>query len=887
MFVRCVSSRNSNFQLDTLVTLSESTENVSNFEIICVQISCKICKQNFNFNEKLYQHIRNHEVLKFVKNFRFSINTVNLICEIEKTSFVSFKFLVSFAKFSKSIFEFATTSSVTSLKHSNFLLFSLEMKSDSTKKLATCRHCKQTFSFKKMFRQHKQEQHVKKLIVNSHFSINAIKSTCESIEISTINSSFFVSLVVQSNTLFLFANLDIFNSNRFHQNLEKKRFNEIVIFIQHFQYCQQLYCESKVLKWMKVIFYDFVDIWFENQSNFIFLHDFNIVLTKTFFATSKNLILNTKTILQIDSSKATCRHCDEIFNFKKSFRKHKSEQHSKQHVKNFRFENNAIKLLCTIEKKLVVMNSFVSFELQIFIATSKQIFESILIFEIIISQKSIHFSVHTLETVSESKKNKSIQCFFISSKSSFQTFESEHREISVQEFSDICSFFSNNIVNSTCEIVEKLIIISIAKISKLISKQNVEWRFRIVYLFTKLKTFRLNFSLNTFVIISKIIKNVSNQEIACVRTMCKFCKQNFNFNKKFFEHINEHEILKRINTIKTTCEFENKSIDICSSFLHESLIFATSKNLTSNTKTFMQFDSSRWFNFQLRAFDSASKSMKKFSIQQIVCARICKRCKQNFNFNNKFHEHIREHHVRKSVKSLNFRIFASEIAYKIKKKSTIVCLFVSFDSFIFFATSKSIFCFASISSKCSRFSIATFNITSKSMKKLSINCSFTFSISFSRTFVSKHQKSYLIIDDLNRMFVENFKSFDLRQHHNRRFFSQSFDFCQFDRSCSIFSKKFHLIIENLFEMFDEKFKKKIYFKIKTTCFFKHFQIKCKSSFISNLQSIKSRRLIKILLKKSWVTIILLFWISLFDNIHTKWEHKKCANVKALISTKTY
>ena len=38
--------------------------------------------------------------------------------------------------------------------------------------------------------------------------------------------------------------------------------------------------------------------------------------------------------------------------------------------------------------------------------------------------------------------------------------------------------------------------------------------------------------------------------------------------------------------------------------------------------------------------------------------------------------------------------------------------------------------------------------------------------------------------------------------------------------------------------------KKIYFRIKTTYFFKHFQIKCKSLFISNLQSIKSRQLIK-------------------------------------------
>ena len=51
------------------------------------------------------------------------------------------------------------------------------------------------------------------------------------------------------------------------------------------------------------------------------------------------------------------------------------------------------------------------------------------------------------------------------------------------------------------------------------------------------------------------MKNASIQEIACVQTLCKFCKQNFNFNKKLFEYIREHKILKRINIIKTSCEF--------------------------------------------------------------------------------------------------------------------------------------------------------------------------------------------------------------------------------------------------------------------------------------------------------------------------------------------
>ena len=232
---------------------------------------------------------------------------------------------------------------------------------------------------------------------------------------------------------------------------------------------------------------------------------------------------------------------------------------------------------------------------------------------------------------------------------------------------------------------------------------------------------------------------------------------------------------------------------------------------------------------------------------------ICKHCDANFNFKNKFHEHIREHHVQKFVisfvtsKNSNFRFFTSEFKYKIKKKSTVTCSSVSFVSSIFFATSKSIICFASIfeseSSMRSHFSIATLDITSKqteiasmltirkftskrveiatfncsfafsfiffatsrsqifsakivsrsvlssdsnfpivthkitskSMKNLSINCSFIFSISFFRTFVLLYQKFYLIIDDLIRMFREKFKSFDLHLHQKRRFSSRNID----------------------------------------------------------------------------------------------------------------
>ena len=58
------------------------------------------------------------------------------------------------------------------------------------------------------------------------------------------------------------------------------------------------------------------------------------------------------------------------------------------------------------------------------------------------------------------------------------------------------------------------------------------------------------------------------------------------------------------------------------------------------------------------------------------------------------------------------------------------------------------------------------------------------------------------MNDLSRMFDEKSRSFDLQQYQNRALSSRSFDVRQ------SYSIKSHLIIENLFEMFNEKFRKK-------------------------------------------------------------------------------
>ena len=74
-----------------------------------------------------------------------------------------------------------------------------------------------------------------------------------------------------------------------------------------------------------------------------------------------------------------------------------------------------------------------------------------------------------------------------------------------------------------------------------------------------------------------------------------------------------------------------------------------------------------------------------------------------------------------------------------------------------------------ITSKRSRLSLSTFKLISKRVKIASSTSFATF------TSMLRNQKLYLTIDDLNRMFREKFKSFDLSQHQKRRSSLQRFD----------------------------------------------------------------------------------------------------------------
>ena len=212
----------------------------------------------------------------------------------------------------------------------------------------------------------------------------------------------------------------------------------------------------------------------------------------------------------------------------------------------------------------------------------------------------------------------------------------------------------------------------------------------------------------------------------------------------------------------------------------------------------------------------------------------CRRCFAKFSNNIKFHQHIQNHHQKKFTNEfakitsseivLSTIFFTSEAKFaertssefaKFTSKSMIAMstFFATFTSnestlmlvssidqsktifnnslfLISFATSKqSIFTnFATsrksifwveivlrsvIASKSSRLSVFTSKMISTCTKIASIICSF-----ISQTSNSKHQKSYLIIEDLFEMFVEKFTKSNLLHIKKRVFFSIVFSFRQ-------------------------------------------------------------------------------------------------------------
>ena len=193
------------------------------------------------------------------------------------------------------------------------------------------------------------------------------------------------------------------------------------------------------------------------------------------------------------------------------------------------------------------------------------------------------------------------------------------------------------------------------------------------------------------------------------------------------------------------------------------------------------------------------KLFEKIRITKIKAeAFACKRCFAKYFNNIKFHEHIRDHHAKRSKfdvssifivslstssHSIIFSFDTSNFVITSKSQQTIVILSnisssTSFHSIISSPfTSKRIF--SSISSKRSSLSNSASEFVSKRSKNASL-CSLTFSstfafmrstFSFIKSIFVTFTKLYLTIIDLFNMFVEKFMKTKLFSNQNNSFSS--------------------------------------------------------------------------------------------------------------------
>ena len=649
-----------------------------------------------------------------------------------------------------------------------------------------CMRCDSNFNFKNEFRNHVRNQHAKKSINNSNFMINTVKSTCEIVEKSAI-ICLLDSFVLQKSFVF-------FATSRKHISKSEIVFETII------SSTSSIFSIATVNNALQSMKNELIQCFFVS---WIFISTFEsknqkILVRK--FATFNQILEIASIFKSVISSKCLS------------------------------FSFFTLEYISKSTKNASIQRFRDSSKLQIFTATSKQIFKLTLIFETIISSKISHFSFSASKTVSESMKNTSIQCSFISSKSSFfQTFESRFQEISVWKLSEFCSFFSIDTVKSICEIKKKSTIIETfaLQIFEIVSSKSSSLQIEIFKIISKSMKTKSNQCF--FVSMFSLFQTYdSEHQNICVQKFSEFCSffTSFTFKLICENKKNSVVIYSSVSFISQKSfifrSVFKKNYSICrinvfsvqehyfeSSSCHETLrhkmkqqfarrahqreqkiqkqVELIEQNVQKQTeieKIIDQFVKN--FHLSINAVNFVCKIEK--TTKSTKESATCRRCNQIFNFNNKFHEHIREHHARKIVKNLNFRVFTSEFAYKIIEKSTNIrssISSVSQKSFIFFATSRSqsiwffIIFESIIASTRSCFFFATFEIASKRKEIATFKCSLI-SFTFSQKSIRKHQKFhiqkfYLIANDLSRIFAEKSKSFDLRQHHNRRSFQQSFD----------------------------------------------------------------------------------------------------------------
>ena len=622
-----------------------------------------------------------------------------------------------------------------------------------------CMRCEKSFNFKNKFRNHVRNQHAKKSISSSNLKINAIKSACEIVEKSVV-------ICLLDSSALQKSLVSLATSRKFVSESEMT----VEAIISSTSSIFTIATVSNTLQSMKN---DSIQCFSASWISFPTLKsEYQEILVRK-SATSNQIREFASVFESVISSK-----CSSLSFF-------------------------TLEYIPESTKSVSIQRSFDSSELQTPTATSKQIFESALIFETVTSSKISHFSSGAPDTVPELMKNTSTQCSFISSRSSsFQTFESEHHELAIQKSKGKSSLLKISSDKSVCE-SEKNSVVTNSSAS-----------------FASLSSiFKRSCSICRIVVIS--IKKHYLEYLSCHEALRHKLEQQFARRA----HQREQKTQKQVELIeqkwKRNSHFSINAVNLVCEIRKTSI---ASHKLSTSSAKFQRliFEFTVAFRtITLLKFSDLSSSTLETKLELTEKSATCRRCNQIFNSNNKLHDHIRKHHARKSVKSLSSRASTSELTYKIIEKSASIdssASFVSQKSFILSTSKSQKFWFSQIASTRSDFPIATYKINSKSMKSAVVVSSLSFSFTSSHSSVRKHQEShiqkfYLIANDLSRMFVEKSRSFDLRQHHNSHFFQQNFDIRQ---SCSI---KSDLTIESLFEMFDEKFRRKSLFQDQNNVFF--------------------------------------------------------------------
>ena len=541
----------------------------------------------------------------------------------------------------------------------------------------------------------------------------------------------------------MFQHIDIFYSKLTFDDSNAKLFNEVEDFLQHFQQCQNQYSKSDMFEWLSTCLKRFALEWFNDQSKFIFLHEFDIALTNAFFFKQNN-----SSFLSIFASKSTY----EIFENSTNFILIVSTVSSKEQQKLKISTSNRCQW-CQLNYEIYIIHRFqyfscvartqqtYEFVLQFFEKNACEIFENSIVFVLIFSfvsqkqQKSNALKIAKKTKFNAIKNVKRVKSKTLKTKkvakstSTFQdidifdsTFTCEDRKFS--EFAKFLQHFQQ------CQHLYR-------KSNLLLLLFTCLWNSIFDIWYDKQNIMKSTFLSEWIEILRVDFVDVSFAKLVnCSKIICMRCEKNFNFKDEFRNHVRNQYAKKSINrfdfminTVKSACQVVEKSTNICLLVLQKSFVFfATSRKHVSKFEiVFETIISSTNSILSIATINNVLQSMKNKSIQCFFASWI------SFSMQNQkilvlkfeiFNQIFKSTLIFESVISsecLNFSFFTFEYISESTESASIQRFSDSSELQISIATSTHIFestlIFKTvISSKNSYFTSSAFETISKLMK---------------------------------------------------------------------------------------------------------------------------------------------------------------------------